>query len=55
MTEGQNFLKDPCNPFKEDNKRWLFRQVLVEEKLKKKFIYGEQGNMEGSGGIPWKD
>jgi hypothetical protein len=39
--EGWNFLKDPRNPFKEDDERWLFRRVLAEEKLKKKFIYEE--------------
>ena len=55
ITEGQNFLKDPYNPFKEDNKRQLFRQVLAEEKLKKKFIYEEWSNAEGSGGILQKD
>ena len=53
--EGQNFLKDPYNLFKEDDKRQLFRWVLAEEKLKKKFIYKEQSNIEGNRGIPWKD
>ena len=51
IIEGWNFLKDPRNPFKEDDERWLFRRVLAEEKLKKKFICEEWSN----GGIPWKD
>ena len=55
MMEGWNFLKDPHNPFKEDDERWLFRQALAEEKLKKKFIREEWRDMEGGQGIPWKD
>ena len=51
MMKGWNFLKDPRNPFKEDDERWLFRRVLAEEKLKRKFICEEWSN----GGIPWKD
>jgi len=55
ITEGWNFLKDPHNPFKEDDKRWLFRRVLAEEKPKKKFIYKEWSDTEGNRGILWKD